>query len=70
MAEAFLDHADAQALDAAAAGRGVARGLHAALAGVDAVRPGDDFEQQRVVAHVGGHRPAVSSVISSGAMPV
>src|SRR5262245_5259831 len=58
MAEAFLEHGDAHALDAAVERLGVAARRHAALARVEAVGSGDHLEQQRIVAHVRGHRPA------------
>ena len=70
MPEAFLEHADAQTLDAVVERIGVAAGLNAALARIEPVRSGDDFKQQRVVAYVCGHRPARIEVISSSPMPV
>src|SRR5580692_7243880 len=59
-AKTFLEHADAQPFDAAVERRGVMAGGDAALPRIDAVWSGDDSEQQRIVAHIGGHRPAYS----------
>jgi hypothetical protein len=44
MAEAFLDHGDAHSLNAARECLGVAARRYAALARVEAVRPGDDLQ--------------------------
>ena len=57
MAEAFLHHADAQALGAAVERLHVVADLDVALARVEPVRSGDDLEQQRVVGDGRGHRP-------------
>ena len=58
MAEAFAENSHAQAFDSAVERLGIAARCDAALARVDAVGPGDHFQQQGVVAHVGGHRAA------------
>ncbi len=58
MAEAFFDDADAQTFHAALKSLDVTTGGDAALARVDAVRPGDDFQQQGVVADGLGHGAA------------
>ena len=52
MPKAFLDDADAQALDAAAERFGVVRDLGRTLPRIEPVGAGEHFEQQRVVAHV------------------
>ena len=58
MTEAFLDHGNAHSPDATLERLGVAARGNAALARVEAVGSRDDLQQQRIVAHVRGHRPA------------
>ena len=57
--EAFAHHRNLQAADALAQRGGVGLGAHLELARVVAIGAGDDFQQQRVVGHVGGHRADV-----------
>ena len=59
MAEALLDHADPHAVRALVHGARVALGLGADLARILPVRPGDDLEQGRHVAHRARHRAGV-----------
>ena len=70
MAEAFLQDADAQAVDAAIESLHVVADLDVALARIEAVGTGDDLEQQRIVGTVAVIGPHTSRVISSGPMPV
>ena len=58
VAKTLLDHGDAQAVDVSRKCVRVAGCSNAALARVEPIGPSDHFQEQRVVGHVRGHRPA------------